>query len=132
MHKFAFPQIMLGDIKQAYSRKIRDDDKSGKIALMETIKVFEHLFIRSIKIAAPGLVLCYEHAAPKKIDEAAVSAAPVVTGLCPANGFFKARKPSAGDAEEVKELIPKGLGLCACVFPLARKSERPVFYFIQR
>ena len=55
-------------------------------------------------------------------------------GQCTGSSF-KACEPSAGNAENIEELIPEGLGLsafCALTFPLAGEGECTVFYLTQR
>ena len=105
-----------------------------KIAFCQPLEIFQRLFVRGIKVAASGFVLRDQGAAPEEVDETAASA-PFLKALSRTlNRLLKTRQPSAGHAENSKELIPKGLSLGTFgtfTFPLPGEGKRAVFDFIQ-
>ena len=82
---------------------------------MEAVEVVFGLLEGAVEVSATGFVLDEEFAFPEEIDEAAVA-----VGF--GDGGLKGGDAAAGDAEDVEEGVPEGLGfgvLGGVVFPLA-------------
>ena len=120
-------------IVKTHTGKVGDNNITGQVTFRQSCKVVERLLICSVEVTAKRFVLGNQCAAPEKVYAATLGGLLIKKRQLP-DRLFKACDPSAGNAENIKELIPEGLGLSALdplTFPLAGKGKRTVFYLIQ-
>ena len=121
-----FVLVVFFEIIKSKAGEIRDDNVFGQVALGYAGEIIQRLSVSLVKTLAARFVFDNQHALPEQIN-VAVFFAELFDRL------FKTGHALAGNAEDVKKIIPEGfcLGvLGGLVLPFLGKCEGACFNFV--